>query len=77
MPIERLRDGLTDDEVGQSLARNLSHRKRSFDLLAAPQHRDRVGDAQHLADLVQDEDNCDPTFLETANACEQHVDARR
>ena len=65
-----------DHQLGQAaLARALAVDRR--DLLAAPEHRDAVGDGQHLVQLVRDQDDRRAARDQRAQHGEQLVDLLR
>ena len=65
-----------DHQLGQAaLAGALAVDRR--DLLAAPQHRDAVGDVEHLVQLVRDQDDRRAARDERAQNAEQLVDFLR
>ena len=64
-----------DDRGGELLRVDIARRHRPLDVPPAAQHGDGVGDLQHFADLVQDQDDGDAAPAQPVKAAEQRRDA--
>ena len=74
--LEREHHVAADDEPGEALLGRPGDGD-GVDLLAAPQHRDAVGDLEHLAELVADEHDRGPVRLEAVDDRDQLADLLR
>ena len=64
---------LARHQVGQPAVRHLPGREGA-ELPAVPQHRDALCHLEHLVELVADEDDADPAFLQLPDEPQQGAD---
>src|SRR5690606_16438348 len=69
-------DGTTDHHLGEFLGRHFAGSRLPYDL-APPEHRDPVGDLEHLPELVGDEDDPLARLAQASDDLEEILDLLR